>query len=79
MIGPFQLGKINIRSRNVLNGRIFRFAKLQRVARIGNHSACNGHDNASGIALDRNRMIQDEVTREQSKSGLPMFGSDFPH
>jgi predicted SnoaL-like aldol condensation-catalyzing enzyme len=24
-------------------------------------------------------VIQDEATREQSKSGLPMFGSDFPH
>ena len=24
-------------------------------------------------------VIQDEATREQSKSGNPMFGSDFPN
>src|SRR5437899_6326314 len=28
-----------------------------RVADIGNHTARDGHDNASGIALDGNRMI----------------------
>src|SRR6202047_4746032 len=53
----FQLGKINILTWNVLNGRIRRFAERQGVAGIGNHTACDGYDNASGIALDGNGMI----------------------
>ena len=57
MIRPFQLGKINIVWWNVLNGRIRRFAERQGVAGIGNYTACDGYDNASGIALDGNRMI----------------------
>jgi hypothetical protein len=57
VIRPFQLGKINVFTRNVLNGRIRRFAERQSVAGIGNHAARHGHDNASGIALDENRMI----------------------
>ena len=40
-----------------LNGRICRFAKRQGIASIGDHTACDRHDNASGIALDRNRML----------------------
>jgi hypothetical protein len=57
MIRPLQLGKINVLIRNVLNERIRCFAKRQGVAGIGNHSARDGYDNASGIALDGNRMI----------------------
>src|SRR5258708_7224691 len=58
VICPFQLGKINVLTRNVLNGRIRRFAEHQGVAGIGNHTACDGYDNASGIGLDGNRMIR---------------------
>src|SRR6266568_6838309 len=57
VIRPFQLGEINVLSWNVLNGRIRRFAERQGIAGIGNHTARNGHDNASGITLDGNRMI----------------------
>src|SRR5260370_3333994 len=57
VIRPFQLRKINILAWNVLHGRIRCFAKRQGVAGIGNHTARDGHDNASGIALDGNRMI----------------------
>src|SRR5437867_1004865 len=57
VVRPFQLRKINLLTWNVLNGRIRRFAERQRVAGIGNHTACDGYDNASGIALDGNRMI----------------------
>jgi predicted SnoaL-like aldol condensation-catalyzing enzyme len=32
-----------------------------------------------GILLEHWDVIQDEATREQSKSGNPMFGSDFPN
>src|SRR6266496_5197047 len=58
VIRPFQLGEINILTRNVLNGRIRRFAERQRVARISNHTARDGYDNTSGIALDGNRMLR---------------------
>ena len=51
MIRPFQLSKIDIFTWNVLDGRIVGFAKRQRVAGIGNHTARNGYDNASRIAL----------------------------
>src|ERR1700675_371705 len=57
VIRPFQLGKIHILGRNVLNGRIRRFAERQGVAAIGDHPARDGHDHASGITLDRNRVI----------------------
>src|SRR5205807_3283968 len=57
VIRPFQLGEINVLTWNVLNRRIRRFAERQGVAGIGNHTARNGYDNASGIALDGNRMI----------------------
>jgi hypothetical protein len=57
VIRPFQLGKINVLTWNVLNGRIRRFAERQGVAGIGYQPARNGHDNPSGIALDGNRMI----------------------
>src|ERR1700687_624192 len=57
VIRPFQLGKINVLGWNVLNGRIRRFAERQGAAGIGNHTACDGYDNASGIALDGNRMV----------------------
>src|SRR6266852_6910445 len=58
VIRPFQLGKINVLTWNVLNGRIRCFAERQGVAGIGNHTARDGYDNASGIALDGNRMIR---------------------
>ena len=32
-----------------------------------------------GIFLEHWDVIQDEATKEESKSGLPMFGSDFPN
>ena len=32
----------------------------------------------NGVLAEHWDIIQDEATREQSKSGLPMFGSDFP-
>jgi len=32
----------------------------------------------NGILVEHWDVIQDEVTREQSKSGLPMFGESFP-
>src|SRR5437870_6412324 len=57
VIRPFQLGEINVLTWNVLNGWILGFAKCQGVAGIGNHTARNGYDNTSGIALDENRMI----------------------
>jgi predicted SnoaL-like aldol condensation-catalyzing enzyme len=31
-----------------------------------------------GILVEHWDVIQDEATREQSKSGLPMFGAAFP-
>jgi hypothetical protein len=40
-----------------LHGRIGCFAERQGVAGIGNHTTCDGHDNASRIALDGDRMI----------------------
>jgi predicted SnoaL-like aldol condensation-catalyzing enzyme len=33
----------------------------------------------NGVLAERWDVIQDEAPREQSKSGLPMFGSDFPN
>ena len=33
---------------------------------------------AGGIVAGGDFVIQDEVTKEQSKSGLPMFGDKFP-
>jgi len=32
----------------------------------------------NGVLAEHWDVIQDEATRKQSKSGLPMFGSDFP-
>ncbi|SRR6266852_721657 len=32
----------------------------------------------NGVLAEHWDVIQDEATREQSKSGLPMFGNDFP-
>jgi predicted SnoaL-like aldol condensation-catalyzing enzyme len=32
-----------------------------------------------GVLAEHWDVIQDEATREQSKSGLPMFGENFPH
>src|SRR5229473_4433594 len=57
VICPFQLRKIDIFTGNVLNGRIVGFAKCQRAAGIGDHMTSNGHDNASRIPADGNRMI----------------------
>src|SRR6202795_4070971 len=54
----FQLRKINVLTWNVLNGRIRRFAERQGVAGIGTHTARDGYDNPSGIALDGNGMIE---------------------
>ena len=31
-----------------------------------------------GVLLEHWDVIQDEATKEQSKSGLPMFGEKFP-
>ena len=33
----------------------------------------------NGVLAEHWDVIEDEATEEQSKSGLPMFGSDFPH
>ena len=33
---------------------------------------------ADGVLTEHWDVIQDEVTQEQSKSGLPMFGDRFP-
>ena len=33
----------------------------------------------NGVLTEHWDVIQDEATREQSKSGLPMFGGDFAH
>src|SRR5438876_8581721 len=57
VIRPLQLRKIDVLARNIFHRRMRRFAERQGVAGIGNHTACNGYDNASGIALDANRMI----------------------
>src|ERR1700682_2902177 len=57
VIRPFQLGKINVLTRNVLHWRIGRFAERQGVAGVGNYTARDRYDNASGIALDGDRMI----------------------
>ena len=32
-----------------------------------------------GVLAEHWDVIQDEATKAESKSGLPMFGSDFPH
>ena len=55
MVRPFQLGEINILAWNVLNRRIRSFAERERVARISNHTARDGHDDASEVAFDGNR------------------------
>jgi predicted SnoaL-like aldol condensation-catalyzing enzyme len=31
-----------------------------------------------GVLVEHWDVIQDEATREQSKSGMPMFGTSFP-
>jgi hypothetical protein len=33
----------------------------------------------NGVLAEHWDVIQDEATRDQSKSGLPMFGTDFPN
>ena len=33
----------------------------------------------NGVLVEHWDVIQDEATRDQSKSGLPMFGESFPH
>jgi predicted SnoaL-like aldol condensation-catalyzing enzyme len=33
---------------------------------------------ADGVLVEHWDVIQDEVTREESQSGLPMFGGEFP-
>jgi hypothetical protein len=57
VIRPFQLRKLNVPNRYVLDGRIRRFAECQGVVGIGNDTAHYGHDNARGVAVDGNRMI----------------------
>src|SRR5438874_9513175 len=57
VIRPFQLGEINMLTRNILNGRIIRFAECQGVAGIGDHATRDRYYDASTIMLDRNRMI----------------------
>src|ERR1700733_3317906 len=77
VIRPFQFKKLNVLGWNVLNGRIRRFAERQSVACIGNHTARDGYDNASGIALDGNRMLWtgklDLLFFHVSVSFLPVF------
>jgi len=34
---------------------------------------------ADGLLAEHWDVLQDEVTKEESRSGLPMFGSSFPH
>jgi hypothetical protein len=57
VIRPFQLGKVNVLTWSVLNGRIRRFAERQGVTGIGNHPALDVYNNASGIEQDGNRII----------------------
>ena len=40
---------------------------------------CSGHssDEGPGSLMEHWDVIQDEATRESSKSGLPMFGEQF--
>ncbi len=52
VVCPFQLGKIDSFTWNVLNGRIVRFAKRQGFASIGHYMARNGYDDPSRIVLD---------------------------
>ena len=33
----------------------------------------------NGVLAEHSDVIQDEATRDQSKTGLPMFGTDFPN
>src|SRR5436190_8212564 len=57
VIRPFQLGEINMLTRNILNGRIIRFAECQGVAGIGDHAACDRYYDAIGIRLDGDWVI----------------------
>src|SRR4029077_16320173 len=57
VICPFQLRKIDIFTRNVLNRWIVRCAKGQGVPGIGYYTTRNGDDNASRIIVNRDRMI----------------------
>jgi hypothetical protein len=57
VIRPFQLGEVNILAWNVLNRRIGSFPERERAPRISNHTARGGHDDASEVAFDGNRMI----------------------
>jgi hypothetical protein len=57
VIRPFQLGEINILDWNVLNRRIRSFAEREGAPRVSNHTACDGHHEASAVAFDENRMI----------------------
>jgi len=51
MIRPLQLGKIDVLAWNIFHRRLGRFAKRQGIAGIGNHTARDGYDNTSGVAL----------------------------
>jgi hypothetical protein len=75
VIRPLQLREINILPWNVLNGRIHRFAKRQGVAAIGHHATGDGYENASGIALDGNRVIR---TWKSYRFFLHVLGFHFP-
>src|SRR5882724_12424204 len=57
VICPFQLGKIDIFTWNVLNGGIVRFPKRQGIARIGHYPACDRYYDAIGIRLDGDWVI----------------------
>ena len=45
VIRPFQLGEVNMLTRNILNGRIIRFAECQGVVGISYHTTRYGYDN----------------------------------
>src|SRR5690348_13077491 len=49
---------INIPTWNILNGGIGRLAKRQRIARVGDNLSADRNDDASGVCIDRNRVIR---------------------
>jgi hypothetical protein len=51
------LGEINVLAWDVLNERIRRFPEREGLACIGNHTARDGHDDATKVVLDGNRMV----------------------
>src|SRR6266404_6593077 len=58
VICPFQLGKVNVLNWYVLNGPIRRFAERQGLSGVSDHTPRDGHDNASSIEFDGDRMFR---------------------